>query len=395
MVRPDDAAESRQAEQRGIVAVEGLQGLIDALVARGYRVMGPQARYGAIVYDDLERADELPIGWADAQSPGHYRLVERDDAKRFGYTVAPQGWRRELLPPTATIFEAERNGVAFSPRQVEYPTERRAFLGVRPCELAAIEIQDRVFRRAMPNGDVVNDALYASRREGVFTVAVNCGDPAGTCFCASMDTGPRADGGYDLALTEIVDGEHRFLVEAGSTAGAEVFADLGARPATDDDLAAATAVTDAAAQRMGRELETDGIKELLYGNLEHPRFDEVAKRCLACGNCTLVCPTCFCTTVVDVNDVTGTAAHRERVWDTCFSVGYSYIHGGSIRTSVKSRYRQWLTHKLASWIDQFGTSGCVGCGRCITWCPVGIDITEEAAAIRADDRRPTTAEALT
>ena len=108
----------------------------------------------------------------------------------------------------------------------------------------------------------------------------------------------------------------------------------------------------------------------------------MAERCLTCGNCTLVCPTCFCTNVEDVGDLTGDHAERWRVWDTCFSVDYSYIHGGSVRPSGRARYRQWLTHKLATWHDQFDSSGCVGCGRCITWCPVGIDITQEVAAIR-------------
>jgi sulfhydrogenase subunit beta (sulfur reductase) len=137
---------------------------------------------------------------------------------------------------------------------------------------------------------------------------------------------------------------------------------------------------------MGRRLDTDGIRDLLRETLEHPRWDEVAGRCLTCGNCTLVCPTCFCTAVEDGNDLTGERAERSRVWDSCFSIDYSYIHGGSIRQSPKGRYRQWLTHKLGTWHDQFGSSGCVGCGRCITWCPVGIDITEEVAAIRTTER---------
>jgi formate hydrogenlyase subunit 6/NADH:ubiquinone oxidoreductase subunit I len=134
--------------------------------------------------------------------------------------------------------------------------------------------------------------------------------------------------------------------------------------------------------QMGRSLNTIGIKDLLYRNAEHPRWDEVATRCLSCANCTMVCPTCFCTTVEDVTDLTGEHAERWRKWDSCFTMDFSYIHGGSVRPSVKARYRQWLTHKLASWIDQFGVSGCVGCGRCITWCPAGIDITEEVRAIR-------------
>jgi sulfhydrogenase subunit beta (sulfur reductase) len=116
-------------------------------------------------------------------------------------------------------------------------------------------------------------------------------------------------------------------------------------------------------------------------NLTHPRWDDVAKRCLSCTNCTMVCPTCFCSTVNEVNDLAGEKTTRERVWESCFNEEHSHTAGGAVHPTTKSRYRQWLTHKLATWIDQFGTSGCVGCGRCITWCPVGIDITEEVAAM--------------
>jgi sulfhydrogenase subunit beta (sulfur reductase) len=142
---------------------------------------------------------------------------------------------------------------------------------------------------------------------------------------------------------------------------------------------------------MGRQMDTNGLKELLQGNPTHKQWDDVAARCLTCANCTMVCPTCFCTTVEDHTDLTGQTAERVRRWDSCFTLDFSYIHGGSVRTETKSRYRQWMTHKLASWIDQFGTSGCVGCGRCITWCPVGIDITAEVAAIRASPGKTTEA----
>ena len=159
--------------------------------------------------------------------------------------------------------------------------------------------------------------------------------------------------------------------------------ELETTPATDDDRAGKpTQRWKPRPRQQVRNIDTTGIKELLYQNFEHPRWDNVAGRCLTCANCTMVCPTCFCTTVEDVTDVTGDHAERWRRWDSCFTQSFSYIHGGSVRTSAKSRYRQWMTHKLASWIDQFGSSGCVGCGRCITWCPVGIDITEEVRAIR-------------
>jgi ferredoxin len=228
------------------------------------------------------------------------------------------------------------------------------------------------------------DAAYAARRRDAFIVAVNCGQAGGTCFCVSMQTGPKADSGFDLALTELLAGDtHEFLLEVGSEAGAELLAKVPHLPASHAHVAAAAAVVAQTASQMGRSLDTAGIKELLQGNPNHPRWDEVAERCLTCGNCTMVCPTCFCTTVEDHNDLTGTSAERVRKWDSCFTLDFSYVHGGSVRNSNKSRYRQWMTHKLASWIDQFGTSGCVGCGRCVTWCPVGIDITAEVAAIRA------------
>jgi ferredoxin len=142
---------------------------------------------------------------------------------------------------------------------------------------------------------------------------------------------------------------------------------------------------------MGRSLDTADLPGLLARNLEHPRWEEVAKRCLSCGNCTLVCPTCFCSDVSDVSDVSGTV-ERQRRWASCFDLDHSYLHGGPVRLTTASRYRQWLTHKLSTWWDQFDESGCVGCGRCLTWCPVGIDLTEEAAAIRAADGAVATGE---
>ena len=263
----------------------------------------------------------------------------------------------------------------------EEEAPRYAFIGVRSCELHAIEIQDRVMA-----GGSFPDPAYVSRREGAFIVAVNCAEAGGTCFCVSMDTGPRAESGFDLALTEVIeDGRHYFTIESGSEAGEAVLAELPSKAAADVEREASHAASARAAAQMGRELETDGLRELLQRNLEHPRWDEVSERCLTCGNCTMVCPTCFCTTVTDVTDVSGEEAERWREWDSCFTLDFSHLGGGSVRSSSRSRYRQWMTHKLSTWWDQFGTSGCVGCGRCISWCPVAIDITEEAAAIRATD----------
>jgi len=355
--------------------------LIEVLARRGYEVHGPTVRDGAIVYDQIESSEELPAGWTDEQEPGRYRLKRRQDEALFGYAVGPQSWKKYLHPADVPLFSAARVEGTFRILNNETTAKRpRAFLGVRACELAAIAVQDRVLL-----GDKFRDSIYAERRSNVFIVAVECTQSAATCFCASMGTGPRARTGFDLALTELVSSDaHRFLVETGSTRGAEILAELRTEPATDTDLREMEAAIAAAAQQQVRKIDQEGIKDLLYQNFEHPRWDNVASRCLTCANCTMVCPTCFCTTVEDVTDVTGDHAERWRHWDSCFSLTFSYIHGGNVRNSSKARYRQWMTHKLGSWIDQFGSSGCVGCGRCITWCPVGIDITEEVRAIREE-----------
>ncbi len=367
--------------ETSVIAPEALDGLVAALRGRGFRVLGPTVRDGAVVYDDLASAAELPAGWTDVQAPGVYRLERRDDEARFGYAVGPHSWKRFLFPARVRLWRALRGDGGELEVRAEPPDETPlALLGVRACELHAIGIQDRVL---LEGGHVDGD--YAARRTGAFVVAVNCFEPAATCFCASMGTGPGVGAGHDLVLTEILAGGHRLLAEPGTERGAEVLRELERRPATPADLRAAEAVVAGAEARMGREVDTTGIRELLARSLEHERWDAVADRCLSCANCTMVCPTCFCTAVEDTTDLSGREAERARAWDSCFSVEHAHVHGGSIRPSTRSRYRQWLTHKFGTWIDQFGTSGCVGCGRCIAWCPVGIDVTEELAAIRASE----------
>ena len=369
-----------------IVRVPGLQSLVDLLRERGWAVIGPTVRDGAVVHTEITSVDQLPRGVGDLQDAGSYRLRQRDDEALFGFAAGPQGWKAHLFPSRELLWSGRRVGaeVEVEPAVVDAP--RLALFGVRSCDLHAIAIHDRVLSQR-----AVTDSAYRARREATFVVAVTCSEPSGTCFCVSMGTGPVPDSGFDLALTELLDqGGHRFLVVSGSDRGQAILDELRTRATGDDvmaageqDVGAALEVGTQAAQAMGRSLDTKGIRDLLYANTEHPQWDDVASRCLSCTNCTLVCPTCFCTSVDDVSDLTGSTTERWRVWDSCFNTDFSYLHGGSVRTSAKSRYRQWATHKLASWMDQFGTSGCVGCGRCIAWCPAAIDLTAEVAAIRS------------
>lgn len=366
--------------ERGVFAARQLQVLFDVLRARDYRVIAPTVEQEAIVLREVESVDALPAGWSERKGGGHYRLVPRDDNAFFGHTVGPQAPKQHLHPPRRRLWRMRRDGADLELLPDTETPPRYAFVGVRSCDLAGMQVLDRVLMH-----DRFVDPCYAGRRDEALVIAVNCGEAGDTCFCASMGTGPKATSGFDLALTELIDAtRHDFLAEVGSEAGADLLAQLDWHTATEADVAAADAATDNAVAGMGRHLETNGLKALLQTNRDHPRWNEVAQRCLTCANCTMVCPTCFCTTVEDTSDLQGQIAERWQRWDSCFTLDFSYVHGGSVRPSSRARYRQWMTHKLADWYDEFDTSGCVGCGRCIAWCPVGIDITEEAAAIRAD-----------
>ena len=359
-----------------VIGKDSLQKLFAALRAADYTLVGPTVREEAIVYDEITQMDDLPRGWTDEQGPGSYRLEHRENGRYFNYVVGPHSWKKYLYPPKLTLFSAHSNGNGFAvTANKEAP--RYAFIGVRGCEMAAIAIQDRIFLEGE-----LPDPHYKKRREQAFILAVNCTQPGQTCFCVSMQTGPKVQNGFDLSLTEL---DESFLLEIGSELGAEMLADSDWRPAGAYELNQARQLMFDAEAKMGRSLDTADLPQLLIDNLDHPRWDEVAERCLSCMNCTMVCPTCFCSDVQDVSDLTGENTARVRVWDSCFNPDFSYVYGGNLRPNIRARYRQWLTHKLASWEAQFGTLGCVGCGRCITWCPAGIDLTEEVAAIRIAD----------
>ncbi len=361
-----------------LVQREDFDELLTALAADGRTVLGPRVEDGAVVYAPLSGAADLPAGVTDEQEGGRYRLRHDGGAALFGCTLGAQGWKRHLFPPHQRMWAAERGGSGFRVLPEPAPPPRVAFLGVRACELAAIAVQDKVFAA----GAYV-DPVYAARRKAALIVAVQCGRACATCFCDSMGTGPQVGAGHDLLLSEIAaEGRHVFVVEVGSQSGAAVLDAVPHSPASAADLAAAAALPAQAAAQQKRRMDPEA-QTLLKQGIESPRWEDTAKRCLTCGNCTQVCPTCFCSTTEDTTELGGDKAERWKRWDSCFTIEYSYIHGGSVRREASSRYRQWITHKLATWHDQFGVSGCVGCGRCITWCPVGIDVTEEVAALRA------------
>lgn len=369
---------SEQSAPGNILQRKDFDQLFVALRECGYETVGPTVKDAAIVLAPITSTADLPIGWTDRQSPGRYELVRTDDARLFGYAVGPTSAKRWLFPPRRTLWRARKVGHSAVIEPCDADPPRTAILGMRACDLQAILIQDRVFL-----GGPYRDSHYQAMRDRLFLIAVDCERPAATCFCTSMGGSPAAEDGFDLRLTELADEDgHRFWLEPGTVEGRRVLEALPTSRPTGGDKKARQRQTTEAVTSIKRRLNTDGLRELLYRNAEHPRWREVGERCLACGNCTSSCPTCFCSNVEEVTDLVGDNVKHDRVWDSCFNLDFSYIHGGGVRLTTMSRYRQWMTHKLSAWHDQFGTSGCVGCGRCITWCPAAIDITEEARAIR-------------
>ena len=365
-------------DQAVVMSRDGLDALVRALGERGYETVGPVVRDGAVMPGPVTGVDDLPVGCHDVQGPGQYRLVQADDREVFGWAVGPGSWKASFFPPSETLWSSDAGGERVS--EPELPRGATAVIGARPCEVAALRVLDGVL-----HDGTVPDPRYAARRQGTFVVVAECGAPSASCFCTSMGTGPDIESGFDLALTEVSDADgHRFVVRAGSVRGSEILEHVATAIAGEADVAGRQDVLERARGRITRRLDAGGVASLLARNLDHPRWDDVAARCLSCGNCTLVCPTCFCSDVRDTTTLTGEVT-RTRSWASCFDLDHSYLHGGPVRTAISSRYRQWLTHKLSTWWDQFGTSGCVGCGRCIAWCPVGIDLTEEVAAIEASD----------
>ena len=363
-------------EPAGFLPVAQLDSLVAALMAQGYECQGPAVENGAIVMRELAGVDGLPRGLQAEQTPGHYRLTQDPHNRYFAWANGPQAIKPQVFAPKESMWRVERDATGALQFMVVLPEmPKQAIIGVRACDLAALALQDAHFLR-----DGRLDAHYAQRREQLFLVAVQCAVPAATCFCASTGDGPTPTAGYDIALAELAEG---FVAVAGSAKGAAVMSALNLSPATPQQIEAVQQQGQDAAASQTRSLPGRNLHEMLMSRLEHPHWDEVAARCLACGNCTAVCPTCFCHAEADEPSLDGHSSEHGRIWDSCFGESHGHLHGFNVRPDIRSRYRQWLTHKLATWHEQYGRSGCVGCGRCIAWCPVGIDLTEEVAALTA------------
>jgi hypothetical protein len=298
------------------------------------------------------------------------------------------------IPPSKIIYAPQQALVRFVKSDKGYKAEEdagaitdRALLAVHPCDLHGLLVLERTFLGQM------KDAAYERVRSRATVVGLNCQNVGEKCFCASFGTGPffgfwMQQGppfGCDAILTDL--GE-RFLVETFGEKGDMLFVKVKSSPPSLDDIGEKFKREAAAKERFRKTLNTRDLPALMRRNLYHPTWRITGEgKCLSCANCTNVCPTCFCYDTWDKAQLDLSVIERVRRWDSCQDERFAEVHGGNFRSTREARLRQFVCHKLSYWVEQYGCFGCVGCGRCMTWCPTGIDLTEIAAEIRTDEER--------
>ena len=350
--------------------------LIQNIQRQGFTVVGPSLSEGVVHLKELRGSSDLASGVVDIQGPGAY-AIGGESAFVFTSVNGPDSPKRYLHPAEVELSKLVDHGSDIELVSAFHSDRKYAFFGIRPCDLRGIGVMDKTM--LVPGFE---DHVYSSLREDSIFVVVNCTRAGENCFCASMGTGPAAESGYDVAITELPE---KLLVDIPER-NMGLFQGIELDAATAEELQAGEEAVQHTREQMGRRISEKNPARHMYASLDSPVWGKTAERCLACGNCTMVCPTCFCNTVIDRTDLRDDSVSRVRVWDSCLSKDFVYSAGGNPRQQRTARYRQFVMHKFAYWPDEFGTYGCVGCGRCITWCPVGIDITDTLNAVLKDSQ---------
>jgi len=326
-----------------IIAKNALPGLLDKLIAE-YEVYAPVKEGTYSLYKQICQGNEAYFGYLNSKTP-------------------PKGI---LFPQSEKLF-------SYSGAQMEecIDSKKKVAFGIRPCDARSLLLMDNVFKN-----DQYTDPYYMNRRENTLLVGMACSDPAPTCFCTSMGSGPFDKNGLDVLLTDI---GAEYLVEEVSAKGKELMAKMGLSAAGDSQKAAAAKAKESA--EVSCRVSTDALKAKLDGNFYDPIWDSIHEKCLGCGSCTYSCPTCHCFDIVDeAKDCNGC---RVRNWDSCmFPLFTLHGSGHNPRTSGKERMRQRVMHKFKYFVDRYNDMACVGCGRCIKNCPVNLDIREVLSDIQ-------------
>lgn len=325
---------------------------IELLRNLGYEVFGPKQKEGVLVLDRVENGVELDLP----------------------LTMLPP--KKLFFPPREILYSYERvEGRVVLQDPLESLSKPLAVIGIRPCDLNGLLILDRVFKGEF------KDPFYLERRERAFLACFHCREPAEYCFCDAMGAGPSIEKGYDLLATDLGD---RYFFRSGSEAGERVLKDEVFKDALEEDRAQAQAELERLKSKLRSGLNIRGLAERIKTKFWSRFWDERTSKCVLCGACNLVCPTCYCFTVVDETDFTGEKGKRVRVWDPCHFKGFALIAGGlNFRGDRISRIKLRIYHKLCYSVEQRGTYDCVGCGRCIEYCPAHIDLREIIKGVMA------------
>jgi ferredoxin len=350
---------------------DALSGLIQNLRRQGFTVVGPSLSDGVVRLAEVGDLGDLASGILDVQGPGTY-TVSFGSPLVFLSVNGPDSPKEYLHPSGVELLKLAEKSDGVDVVSVFHSNKKYAFVGIRPCDLRGVEVMDRTMM--VPGFE---DPIYSSLRRGAVFVVANCTRAGNNCFCTSMGSGPVADQGYDLAITELPEKLLLDIPEESSS----LLEGIETTPATEEDLRMAREMVRHTREQMAKRIERENPSELMREQTDSPVWKTTAERCLACGNCTMVCPTCFCNVTEDRTDIKDGSVSRVRLWDSCLTKEFTYSAGGNPRQERIARYRQFVMHKFAYWPEQFGVYGCVGCGRCITWCPVGIDITETVNGI--------------
>lgn len=331
-----------------IINKREIASLLDRLI-KGYEVFAPVNKGDRICFERINSGSEAFLDYQNSRIPPKGLLLPQWEVL-FSYHTTPGAVEIEEPPP---------------------PERQRLVFGIRPCDARSFTLLDKVFDGECP------DPYYVNRRQGTVVVSLGCPKPRATCFCTSVNGGPFSTGGSDLLLVDIGD---EYVIQVISDEGARLLEGSGLKDAGENKLVLVAGAVRVAEASLEAGVATKGLKEKLDHSFNDPIWQQLTEKCLGCGVCTYLCPTCHCFDIVD--EGAGSDGDRIRLWDSCqFPLFTLQASGVNPRPTVRERYRQRIMHKFSHFIDNYGEFGCVGCGRCVTECPVNLDIRQVLNAI--------------
>ena len=330
-----------------------------AALTKKYTVYGPITREGNTSFQEISSWEDLDLDYVTT-------------------ILSP---RKYLHKPFETLFSFTEGGKTVTEGTRDSSEKMQIIFGLHPCDVNAIRLLDKVFTGKY------EDPYYTGHRKNTLIVGLGCDQAQDTCFCTSFGSGPHLREGFDLLITQLGD---RYLVEPGTPDGEDLLKrlDIG-RTMNSSTLTEYSRLKEAKLEKIAntikKKINTTDLNKLLEVNTDHPIWTRLKEDCLACGACTISCPTCFCFNITDHLDLTLQNGERRRVWDSCMLLEFAEVAlGANFRNDLAARIKQRIYHKLYSFHFQHDDWGCVGCGRCVKFCIKKIDPREIIEELRGE-----------